>query len=124
MYNLKLSCVATVAVIFSSLTFAADCDAVSTLVIERLANTADVPVDVVDVDAALSQQSFSVDLLSILDVVINIEETLDIKLSDEDVVDPVVELDEEGYGPELRKDITVKEFQNIVYHTCVQGVST
>ncbi|WP_070972013.1 hypothetical protein [Vibrio sonorensis] len=118
MGSLKLALSSVVVVLYSNLALATDCQSASAQVLEYLAKTSNVTVDAIAVDKTFYQQEFSVDVLSIFNVVVELEEAHAIKLRDEDVVDPIVYFDEEELEPKLRSDATVKDFQALVYKAC------
>ena len=90
MEYLKLVFCSVLAMTYSNVVMADNCETVKVKVLDALAKSVDVSADEVAIDKTFYDQSFSVDLLDIINVVVDVEEALNIELKDEDVVDPIV----------------------------------
>ncbi|NQY20037.1 MAG: acyl carrier protein [Campylobacteraceae bacterium] len=123
MEYLKLVFCSVLAMTYSNVVMADNCETVKVKVLDALAKSVDVSADEVAIDKTFYDQSFSVDLLDIINVVVDVEESLNIELKDEDVVDPMVYFDDVEIGPRLKSKVTVKEFQDVIYKACIKSLS-
>ncbi|AGH82456.1 hypothetical protein PCNPT3_12600 [Psychromonas sp. CNPT3] len=123
MKYLKLVFCLALSMTYSNVVMADNCESVKIKVLDALAKTVDVSVDEVAIDKTFYDQSFSVDVLDIINVVVDVQEALNVELKDEDVVDPMVYFDDVEFEPRLKSKVTVKEFQYVVYKACVKSLS-
>lgn len=122
MKYLKLVFCSVLAMTYSNVVMADNCETVKVKVLDALAKSVDVSADEVAIDKTFYDQSFSVDLLDIINVVVDVEEALTIELKDEDVVDPIVYFDDVEIGFRLKSKVTVKEFQDVIYKACIKSL--
>jgi len=123
MKYLKLVFCSVLAMTYSNVVMADNCETAKVKVLDALAKTVDVSADEVAIDKTFYDQSFSADVLDIINVVVDVQEVLKVELKDEDVVDPMVYFDDVELEPRLKSKVTVKEFQDVVYKACVKSLS-
>ncbi|WP_430732382.1 acyl carrier protein [Vibrio vulnificus] len=122
MKYLKLIFCSMLAITYSNIVWAANCNEVNAKVLEAMAETFDVHADDIDLDKTFYDQGFDTDVYGIILVVVDVEEAIEVELKDEDVVDPMVYFDEEEYEPKINGKVTVREFQETVRKACVNSL--
>ncbi len=119
----KLALCSVLAMACSNLAYAENCDIAKYKTLSLLAKQHSVGIHEISVDKTFDKQSFSADVADIIDVIIGIEDTLQINFDDEDVMEPTVYFDEEEYVPKLKQELTIGQFQDIIYKACVKELS-
>lgn len=122
MKYLKLVFCSVLAVTYSNLVWANNCDAVDEKVLDTMAKTLDVRVGEIAIDKTFYEQNFETDVLDLITIVVDLEEAIGVELKDEDVVDPVVYFDKEEFEPKIKDKVTVRGFQETVYNACVNSL--
>lgn len=122
MKYLKLIVSSMLAISYSNIVLAANCDAVNAKVLEAMAKVFDVHSDDIELDKTFYDQNFEADVYGIILVVVDVEAAIDVELKDEDVVDPLVYFDEEEDEPKIKGEVTVREFQKTVRKACVDSI--
>ncbi|MDA0148431.1 acyl carrier protein [Vibrio sp. LaRot3] len=122
MKYLKLVFCSVLAITYSNLVWANNCDAVDEKVLDTMAKTLDVRLGEIAIDKTFYEQNFETDVLDLITIVVDMEEAIGVELKDEDVVDPVVYFDKEEFEPKIKDTVTVREFQETVYKACVSSL--
>ena len=80
------------AITYSNIVWAANCNEVNAKVLEAMAKTFDVHADDIDLDKTFYDQGFDTDVYGIILVVVDVEEAIEVELKDEDVVEIILTL--------------------------------
>ncbi|MCG6459045.1 acyl carrier protein [Vibrio parahaemolyticus] len=122
MKYLKLIFCSMLAISYSNIVLAANCNVANAKVLAAMAKVFDVHADDIDLDKTFYGQKFEADVYGIMLVLVDVEEAIEVELKDEDVVDPMVYFDEEEYEPKIKGKVTVREFQETVHKACVNSL--
>ncbi|HAS6444265.1 TPA: acyl carrier protein [Vibrio parahaemolyticus] len=122
MKYLKLIFCSMLAISYSNIVLAANCNVANAKVLAAMAKVFDVHADDIDLDKTFYGQKFEADVYGIMLVLVDVEEAIEVELKDEDVVDSMVYFDEEEYEPKIKGKVTVREFQETVHKACVNSL--